>query len=47
MVDFETIVDHLPLTQIIKSKAGPPINGMKRLLEVLNSYLFNIYYIKR
>ena len=32
-VDFDVIVDHLALTQIIKSKAEPGTTRMKRLLE--------------
>ena len=46
-VDFNAIVDHLALTHIIKSKAELTITRIKRLLEVLNSYSFNLYYIKR
>ena len=46
-VDFDAIVDHLALTHIIKSKAKPSTGRIKRLLEVLISYLFNLYYIKR
>ena len=41
-VDFDTIIDHLALTHIIKSKAGPTTNRMKRLLGVLSSYSFNL-----
>ena len=40
-VDFDTIVDH-----IMKSKIEPATNRIKRLLEVLSSYSFNLYYIK-
>ena len=36
-VDFSTIVDHLALTHVIKSKAEPSITRIKRLLGVLNS----------
>ena len=36
----------LAFTHIIKSKAEPATIRIKRLLEVLNSYLFNWYYIK-
>ena len=42
-VDFDAIVDHLALTHIIKSKLAT--TRIKRLLEVLISYSFNIYYI--
>ena len=45
-VDFNAIVDHLALTHIIKSKAEPTTTRIKRLLEVLSSYSFNLYYIK-
>ena len=42
-VDFDAIVDHLALTHIIKSKAEPTTTRIKRLLEVLISYSFNLY----
>ena len=45
-LDFDATVDHLALTHIIKSKAKPTTNRIKRLLEVLSSYSFNLYYIK-
>ena len=45
-VDFDTIVDHLALTHIIKSKAEPATIRIKRLLELISSYLFNLFYIK-
>ena len=45
-VDFESIVDHLALTHIIKSKAEAATTRIKRLSEVLSSYSFNLYYIK-
>ena len=45
-VDFNTIVDHLALTHIIKSEAEPTITRIKRLLEVIHSYSFNLYYVK-
>ena len=45
-VDFDTIVDHLAVTHITKSKMEPATNRIKRLLEVLSSYSFNLYYIK-
>ena len=40
------IVDHLALTHIIKSKADPTTARIKRLLELISSYSFNLYYIK-
>ena len=45
-VDFDTIVDHLVITHIMKSKMELATNRIKRLLEVLSSYSFNLYYIK-
>ena len=45
-VDFNVIVDHLALTHIIKSKAEPATTRIKRLLELLSSYSFNLYFIK-
>ena len=45
-VDVDTIVDHLSLTHIIKSKAEPATIKIKRLLELISSYSFNLYYIK-
>ena len=45
-VDFDAIVDHLALTQIIKSKAEPATTRINRLLELICSYSFNLYYIK-
>ena len=45
-VDFNAIVDHLSLTDIIKSKAEPVTIRIRRLLELISSYSFNLYYIK-
>ena len=45
-VDFDAIVDHLALTHIIKSKAEPAITRIKRLLELISSYSFKLYYMK-
>ena len=45
-VDFDAIVNHLSLTHIIKSKAEPATIRIKRLLELISSYSFNLYYIK-
>ena len=45
-VDFDAIVDHLSLTHIIKSKAEPATSRIKRLLELISPYSFNLYYIK-
>ena len=45
-VDFDAIINHLSLTHIIKSKAEPATVRIKRLLELISSYSFNLYYIK-
>ena len=45
-VDFDAIVDHLSLTHLIRSKAEPATIRIKRLLELISSYPFNLYYIK-
>ena len=45
-VDFDAVVDHLAIMHIMKSKMEPATNRIKRLLEVLRSYSFNLYYIK-
>ena len=45
-VDFDAIVYHLSLTHIIKSKAEPTSTRIKRLLELISSYSFNLYYMK-
>ena len=45
-VDFDAVVDHLSITQIMRSKVEPMTNRIKRLLEVLGAYSFNLYYIR-
>ena len=45
-VDFDTIVDHLALTHVIKSKMEPATTRIKGLLELISSYSFNLYYMK-
>ena len=45
-VDFDAVVDHLAITHIMRSKAEPATTRIKRLLELLSLYSFNIYYIK-
>ena len=45
-VDFDAIVDHLALVHILKSKTEPATPRIKRLLEVLSAYSFNLYYMK-
>ena len=45
-VEFDAIIDHLALTHIIKSKMEPATTRIKRLLELISSYSFNLYYMK-
>ena len=45
-VHFDAIVDHLALMHIIKSKMEPATTRIKRLLELISSYSFNLYYMK-
>ena len=45
-VDFDAVVDHLAIMHIMKSKMEPATNRIKRLLGILSSYSFNLYYIK-
>ena len=45
-VDSDAIVDHLALVHILKSKAEPATTRFKRLLELLSSFSFNLYYMK-
>ena len=45
-VDFDAIVDHLAITHTMRSKAEPATTRIKRLLELLSPYSFNLYYIK-
>ena len=45
-VDSDAVVDHLAIMHIMKSKMEPATNRVKRLLEILSSYSFNLYYIK-
>ena len=45
-VDFDAVLDHLAITQIMRSKVELATKRMKRLLEVLSAYSFNLYYIK-
>ena len=45
-VDFDAVVDHLAITHIMRSKAEPATTRIKRLLELLSPYSFNLYSIK-
>ena len=44
-VDFDAVVDHLAIMHIMRTKVEPATR-IKRLLEVLSSDSFNLYYIK-
>ena len=46
-VDFDAVVDHLTITDIMRSKAEPATTRIKRLIELLSPYSFSLYYIKR
>ena len=45
-VDFDAVVDHLAIMHIMRSKVEPATTRVKRLLEVLSSYSYNLFYIK-
>ena len=45
-VHFDAAVNHLAITHMMKSKMEPATNRIKRILEILSSYSFNLYYIK-
>ena len=45
-VDFDAVVDHLAIMHIMRSKVEPATTRITRLLAVLSSYSFNLYYIK-
>ena len=45
-VDFDAVVDHLDIMHSMGSKAEPATVRVKRLIELLSPYSFNLYYIK-
>ena len=45
-VDFDAVVDHLAIMHSMRSKVESATTRIKKLLEVLISYSFNLYYIK-
>ena len=45
-VDLDVVVDHLAITHIMRSKAELATTRIKRLIELLSPYSFNLYYIK-
>ena len=44
--EFDAVVDHAAVAQIMKAKAEPATICIKCLLEHLASYSFNLYYVK-
>ena len=44
-VDSDAVVDHLAITHIMRNKAKPATTRIKRLLELLSPYSFNLYDI--
>ena len=44
--NFSVIIDHSALVYIINSKKEPPTLRLKKLLEILSQYSFNIRYLK-
>ena len=44
--DFDAIVDHLALMHITKREMELATTRIKRLLELISSYSFNLYYMK-
>ena len=45
-VDFDAVVNNLAITHIMRSKAECATTRIKRLIELLSPYSFNLYYIK-
>ena len=45
-VDFDAVVDHVSLTHTMKSKSEPATNRIKRLLEGLSLYSFNLCFLE-
>ena len=45
-VDFDAVVNHLAITHIMEREAELATTRIERLLELLSSYSFNLYYIK-
>ena len=45
-VHFDAVIDHLAIMHIMRSKAEPATTRIKRLIELLSPYSFNLYYIK-
>ena len=44
--EFDAVVDHVAVTQIMKAKTEPVTTRIMRLLDRLSAYSFNLYYVK-
>ena len=44
--NFHVYYDHSPLVHILKAKRGPPTLRLKKLIENLSEYKFDIYFLK-
>ena len=44
--EFDAVVDHVAVTQIMKAKTEPATTRIMRLLDRLSAYSFNLYYVK-
>ena len=44
--EFDAVVDHVAVTQILKAKTELASNRIMRLLDHLSAYSFNLYYLK-
>ena len=44
--EFDAAVDHVAVAQIMKAKTEPATTRIKRLLDTLSAYSFNLYYVK-
>ena len=44
--EFDAAVDHVAVTQILKTKTEPATTRIMRLLDRLAAYSFNLYYVK-
>ena len=44
--EFDAVVNHVSVAQIMKAKTEPATTRTKRLLDRLSAYSFNLYYVK-
>ena len=45
-IEFDAVVDHVAVAQIMKAKTEPATTRIMRLLDRLSVYSFNLYHIK-